>query len=71
MLDVLAHPRLRDTTSAKNLHGVPRDVLRGPRDVHLEQTYRSVYRKVISAPLVAEDPTESRTYPASSCACCL
>lgn len=38
MLDQLAHARLRDASSAKDLHSVTGSILRGPGGVHLEET---------------------------------
>ena len=45
VLDVLAHARLRDPTTAKDLHGISRYVLRGARDIHFQQRNRPAERK--------------------------
>jgi hypothetical protein len=37
MFDESAHSRLRDPAPSKNLHGVPRGVLRGLSAVHFQE----------------------------------
>ncbi len=38
MFDEAAHSRLRDTPTTKELHGVPRRILRAPSAVHLQES---------------------------------
>ena len=49
VLNVLAHARLRDPTTTKDLDSVSRDVLRGARDEHLQQRYRPGRKSTLSA----------------------
>lgn len=49
MLDVAAHAGLSNTTATEDLDSVVGRLLSGPRTSHLEETNRTVERRIISA----------------------